>query len=60
MIFEQPFANNFDDNLSFLSSYWLKTMEREKGREEKKIMCEYEKESCLKVVTKWMYIYHFS
>jgi hypothetical protein len=33
MIFEQPFTNNFDDNLSFLSSYWPKTMEREKRRE---------------------------
>jgi len=37
MIFEQPFANNFYNNLSFLSSYWLKTMERkkeERGKED--------------------------
>ena len=38
MIFEQPFVNNFCDNLHFLSSYWPKTMEREKGRERKNIM----------------------
>jgi len=37
MIFEQPFANNFDDNLPFLSSYWSKTMEREKEREKVRI-----------------------
>ena len=36
MIFEQLFANNFYDNLSFLSSYWLKTIEREKRREKKR------------------------
>jgi hypothetical protein len=30
MIFEQPFANNFYDNLLFLSFHWSKTMEREK------------------------------
>jgi len=35
-------------------------MEREKGRERLKIECEYERESCLKVVTKWLYKYHFS
>ena len=37
MIFEQSFANNFYDNLLFLSSYWSKTMEREKGREKVRI-----------------------
>jgi len=38
MIFEQPFPNNFYDNLIFLSFYWSKTIEREKGRESKNIM----------------------
>ena len=38
MIFEQSFANNFYDNLIFLSFYWSKTLEREKGRESKNIM----------------------
>jgi len=35
-------------------------MERQKRRERVRIECEYEKESCLKVVTKWLYEYHFS
>jgi len=43
MIFEQLFPNNFCDNLLFLSSYWLKTMERGKGRERKRRWCEYER-----------------
>jgi len=36
MIFEQPFANNFYDNLVFLFSHWSKTMKREKGREKER------------------------
>jgi hypothetical protein len=35
-------------------------MEREKERERIKTTCEYEREKCQKVVTKWLYIYHFS
>lgn len=54
------FHNNFSDNLVFLSSYWSKTMEREKGREMIRTSCEYERESCTKVVTKSLYKYHFS
>jgi len=34
----------------FLFSYWLKTMEREKVREMITTSCEYERESCSKVV----------
>jgi len=33
VIYVHPFEDNFDDNLVFLTSYWSKTMEREKGRE---------------------------
>ena len=36
MIFGHP----FDDNLVFLSSYWSKTMEREKWRERIRATCE--------------------
>jgi len=35
-------------------------MEREKGRERIRMSCEYERESCPKVVIKWLYNYHFS
>jgi hypothetical protein len=35
-------------------------MEREKGRERITISCEYERESCPKVVKKWLSKYHFS
>jgi hypothetical protein len=35
-------------------------MEREKGRERIIILCEYERESCPKVVKKWLSKYHFS
>jgi len=35
-------------------------MEKEKGIKRVRIECEYEKESCLKVVTKWLYKYYFS
>ena len=35
-------------------------MEREKGREKIRILYEYERESCQKVVTKGLYKYHFS
>jgi len=35
-------------------------MEREKGREIIRTSCEYERESCIKVVIKWLYKYHFS
>jgi hypothetical protein len=35
-------------------------MEREKGRERVTISCEYERESCPKVVKKWLSKYHFS
>jgi len=52
MIFVHPFNDNFGDNLVFLSFYWSKTMEREKGRESIVKSCEYEKKSCQKVVTK--------
>ena len=41
-IFEQPFVNNFHDNLIFLSFRWSKTMEREKERECKNIMWVWE------------------
>jgi hypothetical protein len=32
MIVVQPFDNNYCDNLLFLSFYWLKIIEKEKGR----------------------------
>jgi hypothetical protein len=35
-------------------------MEREKGRERITTSCEYERESCQKVVKKWLSKYHFS
>jgi hypothetical protein len=35
-------------------------MKREKGRERITTSCEYERESCPKVVKKWMSKYHFS
>jgi hypothetical protein len=35
-------------------------MEREKGRERITPSCEYERESCPKVVKKWLSKYHFS
>jgi hypothetical protein len=35
-------------------------MEREKGREKITISCEYERESCPKVIKKWLSKYHFS
>jgi hypothetical protein len=38
MIFVHPFNDNFDDNLVFLSSYWPKTMERKRKRDDKNIM----------------------
>jgi len=37
MIFEQPFPNNFYDNLLSLSSPWSKTMKRGKWRERVRI-----------------------
>jgi len=52
MIFVYLFINNFNDNFVFLSFYWLKAMEREKGREIITISYEYERESCSKVFTK--------
>jgi len=36
VIFEQPFHTTFGDNFFSLSFHWLKTMEREKGRERTK------------------------
>ena len=60
MIFIHIFIDNFGDNLVSLSFYWLKTMEREKRRERILTSCKYERESCQKVVTKWLYKYHFS
>jgi len=35
-------------------------MEREKRGDRIRTTCDYEKESCQKVVTKWLYKYHFS
>jgi hypothetical protein len=35
-------------------------MEREKGRERITTSCEYKRESCPKVVKKWLSKYHFS
>jgi hypothetical protein len=52
VIYVHLFEDNFHDKLVFLSSYWSKTMEREKRRERKRTSCEYEIESCSKVVTK--------
>jgi len=43
VIFVHLIDDNFGDNLDFLSSYWSKTMEREKGREKIKMSCEYER-----------------
>ena len=60
MIFVHPFHDNFSDNLVFLSFYWSKTMKREKGKERIRTSYEYEKENYTKVVTKWLYKYHFS
>jgi len=50
VIFVHPIDDNFGDNLVSLSFYWSKTMEREKERERIRMSCEYEKESCPKVV----------
>jgi len=52
MIFGHLFDDNFIDNLVFLSFYRSKTMEREKGKERMRVTCEYERESCSKVVKK--------
>jgi len=60
VIFVHSIDDNFGDNLAFLSFYWSKTMEREKGRERIRMSCEYERKSCPKVVIKWLYKYHFS
>jgi hypothetical protein len=60
VIFLHPFDDNFVDNLVFLISYWSKTIEREKGRERITTSCEYERESCQKIVKKWLSKYHFS
>jgi len=60
VIFWHPFDDNFVDNLVFLTFYWSKTMEREKVREKITTSCEYERESCPKVVKKWLSKYHFS
>ena len=62
MILVHPFIDNFSDNLVFLSFYWLKTIEREREKERDMITrsCEYERESCSKVVIKWLYRYHIS
>ena len=49
VIYVHPFYDNFDDNIVFLSSYWSKTIKREKGREGKRTSCKYERESCPKV-----------
>jgi len=38
VIFEQPFDTTFGDNFFFLSFHWLKTMERKRKRENKRIM----------------------
>jgi len=60
MIFVHLFNDNFEDNSVFLFFNWSKIMEREKGREKIITSCEYERESCQKVVKKWLYKYHFS
>ena len=53
MIYVHLFNDNFSDNHVFLSSYWSKTLEREKGREMIRTTCEYERKlskSCHKMV----------
>ena len=55
MIFVHLFNDNFGDNYVFLSFYWSKTMDREKGRERIRKTCEYERESCQKIVINWLY-----
>jgi len=45
--------------LFFFFFYWSKTMKRKK-KERKKHHVSMRKKSCLKVVVKWMYKYHFS
>jgi len=60
MIFEQPFDDNLYDKCVFFSFYWPKTIEREKRREKISASCEYKRENCLKIVTKWSFKYHFS
>jgi len=52
VIYVHLFEDNFHDKLVFLSSYWSKTMEREKGRKRIRESCEYERESCSKIVKK--------
>lgn len=52
VIFVHPIDDNFDDNLTFFSSYWSKTMKREKGRERIRISREYERENYPKVIVK--------
>jgi hypothetical protein len=48
VIYVHPFEDNFDDNFIVLSSYWPKTMEREKGREKKRTSYECEREKLYK------------
>jgi len=43
MIFVHLFHDNFGDNHVFLSSYWSKTIEREKRREDKSNMWIWER-----------------
>jgi len=62
MIFEQPFANNFYDNLLFLSSYWLKTMERkkkERGKEDDVCIERKLSKSCYKMNVYISFLYFF-
>jgi len=60
VIFVHPIDDNFGNNLAFLSSYWSKIMERKNGREGIRMSSEHERESCPKIVTRWLCKYHFS
>jgi len=53
---------NFCDNLFFLLFFWSKTMERKKGRENKKIMWVWERKlskNCHKVVVQISFLFQF-
>jgi len=59
MIFEQLFGITFLTTFIFFLFIGQKQW-REKKEERVRIECEYERQSYLKIVTKWLYKYHFS
>jgi len=59
MIYVHLSNDNFGDNHVFLFSYWSTTMEREKGREMIRTTCEYERESCQKMVVQISFLINY-